>query len=91
MEQSDAKHEHKRPNYLIIFLILGVVTAIEVFIPQILDEPTRLPALVFLMTLKVVLVAMYYMHLRSDSRWYTALFLSPIPFVALIVTALLVS
>ena len=91
MEQTEAKHEHKRPNYLIISGILFVVTVVEVFVPQVLGEEVALPALIFLMTLKVVLVAMYYMHLRSDSRWYTALILSPIPFVALIITALLVS
>jgi cytochrome c oxidase subunit IV len=49
------------------------------------------PLLAFLMTTKVLLVAMYYMHLKNDRRVFTYIVLIPIPFVVLIVTALLIA
>ena len=47
------------------------------------------PLLAFLMTAKVLLVAMYYMHLKNDRPVFTYIVLVPVPFVVLIVTALL--
>lgn len=88
LDTSAAKHT--RPNYLVVFIVLGVVTALEVGVTYVPAIP-QIPVLAFLMTLKVVLVAMYYMHLKMDSPWYTALILSPAPFVALIIAALVVS
>lgn len=79
---------HKRPNYLGVFVGLGILTAIEIGITRIPGFDPRAP-LFALMTAKVVLVAMYYMHLRSDSRWFTVLILAPIPFVVLILAALM--
>jgi caa(3)-type oxidase subunit IV len=91
---------HRRPNYLIVFVILGVLTACEVAIPTFLPHripagaaeiPLVVPLLAFLMTAKVLLVAMYYMHLKNDRPVFTYIVLIPVPFVVLIVTALLMS
>ena len=80
--------EHASPNYLAVFVALGALTLIEVAV-SLLPPGIRVPLLAALMTAKVVLVAMYYMHLRFDNRWYTYIFLSPLPFVMLITVALL--
>ncbi len=77
---------HKRPNYLVIFGALALITVIEVTLA------TNMPLLLLVLSLsKVVLVAMYYMHLKFETGWFTAIFLTPVPFVALIVVALIVA
>jgi heme/copper-type cytochrome/quinol oxidase subunit 4 len=80
---------HKRPNYWIVFGVLAVLTLIEIGITMIPGFDPRLP-LFLLMAGKVTLVAMYYMHLQSDSRWFAAFFLAPVPFILLIVAALMI-
>jgi len=73
---------HKRhPNYLLVFLSLAVLTAIEVgitYVPQIPQAPVLLALSVF----KALLVIMYFMHLRYDSKWFAFIFF--IPFVLVI-------
>lgn len=92
MEQSkpSADHFHKRPNYLIVFIVLAVLTAIELGITQAVGGGIRTPLLLALMLAKVVLVALYYMHLQSESRWFAAFILAPIPFIVLIVSAFMI-
>jgi caa(3)-type oxidase subunit IV len=79
---------HKKPNYFYVFLGLAVLTLAEVGVTY-LPIP-QVPVLVALAAAKVVLVAMFYMHLKTDSRWYTYIFLIPIPFVLMIGAALVV-
>ena len=80
---------HARPNYFGVFIGLGVLTLLEVGV-TFLPIP-QVPILVAMMIAKVALVAMYYMHLKYDSKWFTVIILTPAPFVALIVVALLVA
>lgn len=80
-------HSAKQPNYLLIAIYLGVLTVAEVIIAS--QFPTaawKVPVLILLSFGKGGLVALYYMHLRYDSRLYSfffafALFLLAIPFV----------
>lgn len=79
MEQKKTgeKHQH-HPNYLLVFASLAVLTAIEVgitYVPQIPQAPTLLALSFF----KAMLVILYFMHLRFDSRWFAFIFF--IPFV----------
>lgn len=81
----EEKH-HKRPNYLMIFGVLALMTLVEVTIAA------PYPALLVALSLgKIVLVAMYYMHLRFDNGWFTALFLFPLPLVLLGVVVIVVA
>ncbi len=87
-EQVEQKHaaEHKHPNYVLIFVALGILTAIEITITSFLPESSRIPILLGLAFVKAVLVALFYMHLLSDSRLFAfffamAIFLLAIPFV----------
>ncbi len=90
MEQTEEKRTvtaHKRPNYLLIFAVLAALTLAEVGV-TFLPIP-QVPILLGLAATKIVLVAMFYMHLKTDSRWYTYLFLVPIPFVVMILIAII--
>ncbi|MBN1965683.1 MAG: cytochrome C oxidase subunit IV family protein [Anaerolineae bacterium] len=73
-----AEKPHKRPNYLMIFGVLALMTLVEVTVAA------PYPVLLVLLSLsKVALVALYYMHLRFDNGWFGALFLFPLPLVML--------
>ncbi len=86
----DSAGSHKRPNYLLVFFGLLLLTLVEVGITYMpLPNGLIVASLLAFMVFKVVLVAMFYMHLRVDSRWFTYIFLIPLPFAALILAALL--
>ncbi|HKZ82512.1 MAG TPA: cytochrome C oxidase subunit IV family protein [Anaerolineae bacterium] len=60
---------HRRPNYILVFVFLGLLTAVEVGVAFIgLLEAIRVPLLVALAIAKATLVGMYYMHLRFEGR-----------------------
>lgn len=88
MHEQTTGHKEK-PNYLLVFLGLAALTAIE-FGLYALHTSWTIPILVAMSAAKIVLVAMFYMHLKTDSKWYAYVFLVPIPFVALIATALII-
>lgn len=72
--------EHTGPSvrtYVNIFIVLFVMTALEVAASNLSNyvaEWIEIAVLVTLAALKGMLVVMFYMHLRFDSRWFTALF-----------------
>jgi len=66
--------------YWAIGILLAVVTAVEVYVPGLLADGTELrpsgglvAALLAFAFVKAGLVAAFYMHLRYDSRWYSAI------------------
>lgn len=66
-------------TYAVIAVFLIVLTVMEVavvYIPPL--RPVLLPVLVVLSSAKFALVAMFYMHLRFDHRWFTYLFVGPL-------------
>ncbi len=71
--QSQAVQPKKRPNYVGIFIVLAVLTMIEVGVTY-LPLP-RIPILVPLALIKASLVALFYMHLKFDRRVFSAVFL----------------
>ena len=76
----------KRP-YVYVFVVLAVVTMVEVYISmQDLASIDRVSILVVLATFKASLVAAYYMHLRYEPRWIML-----IPFAALALVFILVA
>ena len=72
MESPEGLDKRHRPNYVGVFIVLAVLTAVEIGVTR-LPVP-RIPILVPLALLKSALVAMFYMHLRFDRRIYTTLF-----------------
>lgn len=82
------QHQSPSPNrtrlYVITFLILGVLTMVE-FAASTLGAPIKLPALLILATIKALLVAGIYMHLRFDSRIFSTLVLMGLFFAFIMV------
>ncbi len=72
MEPSKEIEKRHRPNYVGVFIVLAVLTVLEIEVTR-LPLP-RIPILVPLALLKAALVAMFYMHLRFDRRILTTLF-----------------
>ncbi len=72
---------HQQPNYLIVFIVLGLITATMTGI-ELLAVPittyVKNTVFVLLSVTKATLVAMYYMHLKFDSYIYTIFFSVPV-------------
>jgi cytochrome c oxidase subunit 4 len=88
------EHEtHSHPSvgtYLRVFGILVIVTIIEVgvfYVPAF--QEALVPILVTLSAFKFVLVVMFYMHLKSDSKFFTFLFGVPLLLAIAVIAALL--
>jgi cytochrome c oxidase subunit 4 len=66
----------KRPNYLFVFIALAVFTLIETLVSYIQQEAIKLPTLIVLSVIKVLLVLLYFMHLKYDSKLFRYLFIA---------------
>jgi cytochrome c oxidase subunit 4 len=71
-----------------VALVLGVLTAVEVGLYYVKGSLTYIP-LLFLMLLKFVIVAGFFMHLRFDSPLFRRLFAMGLGMAAFIYTVLL--
>ncbi len=66
-------------TYLLVFLGLALITAIELALVTFgIARGVRVPILVLLSLGKASLVAAFFMHLRSDSRLYLYVFVTPV-------------
>ncbi len=83
-------HSH-RMTYIGVFVALAIITIVEVAVTYANLPFSPTPLLVALSSAKVLLVVLYFMHLRYDSRWYAAVFVFGVPFAALIVAILALS
>ena len=72
------EHEHAHPSdlqYVFVALFLAVVTGAEVALYYVdLDFRLYAPLLIVLMFVKFTVVAMFFMHLRFDSRIFRWVF-----------------
>ncbi|HEU5220289.1 MAG TPA: cytochrome C oxidase subunit IV family protein [Gemmatimonadales bacterium] len=96
-----AEHAHPRPSlYFKVALVLFVLTALEVMAFEAghgglgagirpIIEPIVVELLLVLSAAKFALVAMFYMHLKQDSRLLTNLFVFPIILAAAIIMGLI--
>jgi cytochrome c oxidase subunit 4 len=80
-------HSH-RTAYIQVFVALAVLTALEVLLTVVDFGVPMTGPLVMLSTIKVLLVALFFMHLRYDSPWYASFFVYAVPFAALIMIVL---
>lgn len=88
-----AAQAHDQPNYLAVFVALAVITAIITAVELSsgylgLPRPILSAFYVAMAVAKATLVAMYYMHLKQDSRLYTVLFVTPAMFAVVFVIML---
>ncbi len=87
------QHSHPDwPTYVVIGVVLTVITAAEVAIfylePAIGSRGLVIGLLMVLSTVKFVLVVMFYMHLKFDSRVFTGVFLFPLALGTLVILSL---
>ncbi len=69
----------ERPNYAAIFVILGLLTVFEVGITYLgLPQLLLIIGLLASATTKALLVALYYMHLKFDSKIYLGIVVLPL-------------
>lgn len=96
MSHSPDAHAHgEQPHptaatYAKIAVTLVILTALEVAVYYVESIRAYLvPILIILMIVKFALVAMFYMHLKQDSRLFSGLFVFPIIIAVMIIIALL--
>jgi cytochrome c oxidase subunit 4 len=76
--------------YVVIALILTVITAAEVMVFYVeYLAPVLVPLLLVLAAAKFTLVAMFFMHLRFDSKVFSGLFVGPLIMAVAIIVAML--
>jgi cytochrome c oxidase subunit 4 len=79
-------------TYLTVAAVLTVITLVEVgvfYVPAIQQGPLLAPILLTLSGAKFALVVMFYMHLRSDHRLFSAIFTIPLLIAVGVAIALL--
>ena len=82
--------EHKHPNYMAIFWLLAVLTVVElivVFLP--FGKMVNGTLLCALAVGKAAVVAMYFMHLKFETRTLGLIALTPLVIATLLVFVLL--
>jgi cytochrome c oxidase subunit 4 len=81
--------EHVRPNYILIWGYLFVLTVIEVAAAFLSGIPKQwlILILVALAVVKALLVAMYFMHLKFEGWRLRLIFMIPLPLAAILVLA----
>jgi cytochrome c oxidase subunit IV len=98
------EHEHAHPTpgtYAKIGLVLFVLTALEVGLYEFTYgesagtlgrqlQPFFVPLLLLLSAVKFALVAMYYMHLKNDSKLFSGVFVFPLVIAAVVIVSLIV-
>lgn len=75
-EHAHEAHDEHKPDifYVKVAIILAVITGMEVALSYADVGPIFLPALFILMTIKFVMVVLFFMHLRFDSAWFNMAF-----------------
>lgn len=81
-ETQAPRHGHPGVGtYLTVAAVLTVITLVEVgvfYVPSIRHGPLLAPLLLTLSAAKFTLVVMFYMHLKSDHKLFTAIFTIPL-------------
>jgi cytochrome c oxidase subunit IV len=102
MTASEHAHAHPTPGtYAKIGLVLFVLTALEVGLYELTYgeqagtlgqnlEPFFIPLLLLLSAVKFALVAMYYMHLKNDSKLFSGVFVFPLIIATVVILAMIV-
>lgn len=95
------EHAHPaRATYVKIGLFLFVLTALEVAAYEISDHPgggfgaviasAFVPVLLALSAAKFALVAMFYMHLKQDSKLFSGVFVFPLLIAGVVIISLMI-
>lgn len=93
MQEPAHSREHPHPGpaeYVRIAVVLAVITLAEVAIYYVEAlSAVLVPILLVLSALKFALVGLWFMHLKFDSRLFSAMFTVPLAVAAAVLVALL--
>ena len=85
-----ARPSHAHPNYILIWVFLAALTALELFVAFIhWPKTVIILILVGMAFYKAALVGLYYMHLRFEPNRLRILALAPLPLFAVLVCAVI--
>jgi cytochrome c oxidase subunit 4 len=101
---SATEREHSHPTaavYAKVGLVLFVLTALEVGLYEITYgehagafagniKPFFVPMLLLLSAAKFALVAMFYMHLKQDSKLFSGIFVFPLIIATIIIVSMMI-
>jgi cytochrome c oxidase subunit IV len=73
-DHDSAHEEHSDFFYVRIAAVLAILTALETSTYWVDFGPFFMPALITMMTIKFVMVVLFFMHLRFDSKWFNMAF-----------------
>ncbi len=89
-DHGHAEHvDHPDSWYVKIALALAAITAGEVALSYMDVGAAFLPLLLFMMAVKFVMVVLFFMHLRFDSKWFNMAFWSGLILAILVYMAAL--
>lgn len=88
-DHGDHKHVSHKKEYIIIFVVLAVLTALEIGVAEIkgISKFNKGASLTFLAVGKAFLVAYYYMHLKEETKWMK--FIAAVPIMAAVYATVL--
>ena len=79
-------HSSNLGKYIAVFVGLAVLTAIEVTIVLVIHPDfSPLPILLALAAAKAALVALFFMHLKDDTKWFSLIFIFPMLLASLLI------
>jgi cytochrome c oxidase subunit IV len=82
--------EHKHPNYMAIFWYLAILTVVEIGVIYLPLSKLTIGVLLCALALgKAALVAMYFMHLRFETRTLGMVAVTPLVIATLLIFLLL--
>ena len=90
MDQGERTARHGHPNYIGIWVMLAVLTGVELgvaFLP--FSKTVLIVLLIGLAFWKAALVALYYMHLRFEPNRLRILAVAPLPLIVILVVAVI--
>lgn len=79
----EALQPHRYPGsrtYLMVFALLAILTLVEVGVSY-LAGGLKVSLLIAMSAVKALLVILFFMHLKYDSRWFAFIFFAPLALV----------
>jgi cytochrome c oxidase subunit 4 len=81
---------HARPNYIGIFILLAVLTGLELGVAFIGLSPKMVLIILVVMAIwKALLVALYFMHLKFETNRLRILAIAPLPLAVIMIAAVI--
>ncbi len=88
-KSNEGKNEHHHPPYVFIYVVLVVLTALSIVVSWVVHKESAPPYVFTISTIKSLLIALFYMHLKYEGRWVLSLAIIPLIIFAIVLFALM--